>query len=67
MMAAMKRYAAAALWLYATWYAGSAISALMGAPDLLGPVLGLATGFVVALDPRHLIWNRGSSTTSSPA
>jgi len=63
----MKRYIAAALWLYAAWYAGSAISMLMGAPDVLGPVLGLAAGLIVGLDPRHVIWGRGASTTTSNA
>ena len=67
MMTGMKRYGAAALWLYAAWYAGSAISMFMGAPDVLGPALGLSAGLIVGLDPRHLIWNRSRRITASAA
>ncbi|TAK00724.1 MAG: hypothetical protein EPO36_07590 [Chloroflexota bacterium] len=61
----MKRIAAAALWFYAFWYLGSMIAALLGVPDLLGPVLGLAAGVVVGIDPRRLIWVR--SNRAAPA
>ncbi len=63
----MKRYIAAALWLYAAWYVGSAISMYMNAPDVLGPVLGLAAGLIVGLDPRHVIWTRGPTTARTPS
>jgi hypothetical protein len=67
MMLDMKRLLAAALWLYAVWYAGSMISAIFGVPDLLGPVLGIAAGLIVGVDPRHLIWSRGPRMVASAA
>lgn len=54
----MKRLLATALWTYALWYLGAAISLVFGLPDLLGPILGLATGLLVGLDPRHVFWHR---------
>ena len=57
-MVRMKRFAAAALWLYAFWYLGSMISVLVGVPDLLGPALGIAAGLIVGIDPRRVIWRR---------
>jgi hypothetical protein len=54
----MKRTAAAILWFYAFWYLGSAVAAILGVPDLLGPVLGLTAGVMVGVDPRRLIWVR---------
>jgi hypothetical protein len=57
-MVHMKRFAAAALWLFALWYLGSMISALVGVPDLLGPALGVSAGLIVGIDPRRVIWRR---------
>jgi len=54
----MKRIAAAGLWFYASWYLGSAVATLLGVPDLLGPVLGIAAAAVVGIDPRRVIWVR---------
>ena len=62
---AVRRIAAAILWLYAAWYAGSAIAMLIGVPDLLGPVLGLTAGLIVGVDPRHLIWMRASRVAAT--
>jgi hypothetical protein len=64
-MAPMKRYLAAALWLYALWYLGSMIAAFVGVPDLLGPALGLTAGLIVGIDPRRLIWARGAGTRAA--
>jgi len=58
---------AATLWFYAAWYLGSAIATLLGVPDLLGPILGLAAGLVVGIDPRRLIWVRASKTSPTGA
>lgn len=55
-MPGMKRIASAALWFYAMWYLGSMISAFLGTPDLLGPVLGISGGLIVGFDPKHLLW-----------
>jgi hypothetical protein len=52
----MKRAAAFALWVFSFWYLGSAIALTLGISDALGPILGLAAGSVIALDPRRLIW-----------
>jgi hypothetical protein len=54
----MKRIAVTALWLYAFWTLGSAVAFFAGLPDLLGPVLGVAAGLIVGIDPRRLIWSR---------
>ena len=67
MMTGMKRLLAAALWLYAVWYAGSLVSAILGVPDLIGPVVGIAAGVIVGVDPRHLIWSRTPRMAASPA
>jgi hypothetical protein len=67
-MAAMKRLAAATLWFYAFWYLGSTIATFAGVPDLLGPVLGLAAGLIVGIDPKRLIWvRRPDTSTTVPA
>ncbi len=54
----MKRIAAAFLWMLSTWYLGSIVSALVGLPDLMGPVLGISAGLIIGIDPRHIIWPR---------
>ncbi len=61
----MKRFAVATLWLYAFWYLGSTVAAFAGVPDLLGPVLGLAAGLIVGIDPRRMIWVRPAGTTAT--
>lgn len=58
MIEGMKRVLASTLWLYAFWSLGSMISALVGVPDLLGPILGTAAGVIVGVDPRRVIWVR---------
>lgn len=68
----MKRLVATGLWLYAFWYLGSMIAALVGVPDLLGPILGTAAGIIVGMDPRRRIWARPAvaatitSTSATP-
>ena len=57
----MKRLVAALLWAYAVWIVGSFTAFVMNVPDLLGPVLGIATGLIVGVDPRNLIWFRDSA------
>jgi len=63
----MKRYLATVLWFYAFWCLGSMIAGLLGVPDLIGPVLGLAAGFIVGVDPRRVIWAHPTATTQAPA
>ena len=55
-MRGMKRLASSALWAYALWYLGSIVSALLGTPDLIGPLLGISGGLIVGIDPKHLLW-----------
>ena len=57
----MKRTAIVALWVLSFWYFGSVIALFLGVSDLLGPILGLAAGSLVALvavDPRKVISSR---------
>ena len=63
----MKRYLAAALWAYSFWYLGSVIAAILGVPDLIGPVLGPAAGIIVGFDPRGVIWGRAAATAPTTA
>lgn len=52
----MKRLAAALLWGFTLWIVGSTVAMLLGMPDLLGPTVGIATGFLVGVDPHRVIW-----------
>jgi putative effector of murein hydrolase LrgA (UPF0299 family) len=61
----MKRLVAGALWFYAFWYLGSVVSSVLGIPDLLGPIVGVAAGMIVGLDPRHIIWRKPSAATQA--
>lgn len=67
--AMMKRLLATGLWLYAFWYLGSMVAALVGVLDLLGPVLGTTAGIIVGIDPRRRIWARPAvaAITSTPS
>lgn len=51
-----KRVAAFCLWSFTTWYAFAYLAAYFGIPELLGPIVGVAVGTYVALDPRGRIW-----------
>jgi hypothetical protein len=51
-----KRVAAGAAWLYVTWYAWSVLANATELPEFLGPVLGLAVGAFVWVDPTNSIW-----------
>jgi hypothetical protein len=58
----MKRLVAATLWLFAMWYLGSFVAYMLNVPDLLGPALGITSGVIVGIDPRHRIWTPRVST-----
>ena len=66
-MQGMKRLASSALWAYALWYLGSMVSALLGTPDLLGPLLGISGGLIVGIDPKHLLWPSPQRAGWTPA
>jgi hypothetical protein len=51
-----KRKIAGVLWFLAGWYAGSMLAQFIGASDVLGPILGVASAFLIARDPLHVIW-----------
>jgi hypothetical protein len=51
-----KRVAAAILWFFAGWYAASFVAFLLGAPDVLGPIVGAVLAAVFAGDPFGRIW-----------
>lgn len=53
-----KRALVAVLWFYTFWYAGAMIASVAGISPLLGPILAIAAGVLIAVDPRHRVWNR---------
>ena len=63
----MKRIAATGLWLYAFWYAGSMIAAVLGLPDVVGPMLGVSAAGLAWSDPRRAIWNRRITSSAAAA
>jgi len=56
-----KRLAAALLWFYTGWYAGALIAYAVGAPELIGPVIGAVGAAIFAGDPRGIIWRRAAN------
>jgi putative effector of murein hydrolase LrgA (UPF0299 family) len=52
----MKRFVAGFLWFFALWYLGAVVASILNVPDVVGPIVGLAAGVLVAVDPRHVIW-----------
>ncbi|MFL5725144.1 MAG: hypothetical protein ACJ77F_02300 [Chloroflexota bacterium] len=67
-----KRVLSAFLWFYCGWYAGAMIASVVGISPLLGPVLGAAAAFIIAGDPRGVIWPRkpappALNATATPA
>lgn len=63
-MVGMKRLAAAFLWGFTLWIVGSTIAMLLEMPDVLGPTIGIATGFLVGVDPHRVIWPTSTRTPS---
>jgi hypothetical protein len=55
-----KRIVAASLWFYGAWTAAAVAAWLVGTPHELGPIVGLAAGLFVGLDPKHVIWPRAA-------
>jgi hypothetical protein len=53
-----KRALATVLWFYTGWVFGALISWVLGLALPLGPVVATAAGAVVAIDPRHVIWEQ---------
>jgi hypothetical protein len=57
-----KRVIAFLLWGFTAWYAMAYVVEFTGGPALVAPVVGLTVGALIAVDPRHLIWNRREHT-----
>lgn len=57
-MIAMKRTVATLLWGYAFWYLGAFLASTFSAPEVFGPILGIAAAALIAVDPRGLFWPR---------
>ena len=56
-----KRALSAFLWFYCGWYAGAMLAHYFGISPVLGPILGATAAFLIAGDPRGLIWSRKQS------
>jgi hypothetical protein len=56
-----RRLVAATLWLFAGWYFGATLAFAFGVSPLLGPVIGLASAFLIAGDPRGIIWKAANA------
>jgi hypothetical protein len=63
-----KRVLSAVLWFYCGWYAGAMIASMAGISLALGPILGAAAAFIIAGDPRGIIWpHKTAEPTVSPS
>lgn len=62
-----KRIVAAGLWLFSGWYLGAFIAWVLGISPLLGPALGVTAAFLIAGDPRGIIWKPATRSADSEA
>jgi len=60
------RIASTVLWFLAGWFLTGAIATALGMSSVIGPLVGVAWGTLIAIDPLHLLW-RDRSGSSSPA
>ena len=51
-----KRIVAGLLWFYVAWGVWSFLAAMLGLPELAGPVVGAAVAMFIAGDPMGRIW-----------
>jgi hypothetical protein len=51
-----KRILSGVLWFYCGWYAGAMLAHVLGVSTVLGPIVGATAAFLIAGDPRGLIW-----------
>jgi hypothetical protein len=49
------------------WYAGAMIAQVFGLSVALGPILGIASAVIIAVDPRHVIWSKPTRTSNDSA
>lgn len=59
-----KRVLAGILWFFATWYAWNIFASFAGLSEVAGPILGLATGLLLAVDPLGRIWSVPAADTA---
>jgi hypothetical protein len=53
-----KRVVAAFMWFFCGWYMGAFIAFMFHVSPALGPIIGATAAFLIAGDPRGIIWNR---------
>jgi uncharacterized membrane protein len=63
----IKRTAASALWFFTVATGWNFAVLAWDLPAIVGIVLGVSVALYVWADPRHLIWERVSESTSRPA
>lgn len=51
-----RRLLAGFLWFLTGWYAGAVLAELSGLSPALAPIFGVAAGWLIVADPRHMIW-----------
>ena len=62
-----KRALATFLWFYSAWYLGAMVAHVLGVSPALGPIFGTAAAAMIAVDPRHLIWDRPATAVRASA
>jgi hypothetical protein len=66
-LAMKKRVLSGVLWFLSGWYAGAMIAYFIGISPLLAPILGATAAFLIAGDPRGVIWPRKAPTPATLA
>jgi hypothetical protein len=62
----VKRVASAVLWLFAVVWGFNFVSAITGAPSIIGLALGVAVAVFVGMDPVHLFWPVRAAAVVAP-
>ena len=57
-----KRVLATFLWFYVSWYAGALVADFIHVSPVLGPIMGIAAGVLIAMDPGRIIWTKQDKT-----
>ena len=55
------------LWFFAGWYVANILAAVLGASELVGPIVGIAAGILVGGDPFRVLWTPRSASQPSVA
>ena len=63
----LKQFATISLWFLSGWTFGAFLVWAVGAPEVLGPMLGLAAALIVAVLPRaSLTWSAQGAAKTGP-